>query len=96
MYTLRIIEEKRDNDNVPFEQVIENHELGSSYTKIKKGVSKEFDTIMKDLFPEESKLEVESLVCGENEKVFFILSRTILRNNAYFIMTDSGKTFERL
>ena len=96
MYTLRIIEETRENENVAFEQVIENHELGSAYSKIEKGHSKEFHSIMRDSFPDESKADVKSLICGENEKVFFILENNSLRNNAYFIMTDSGKTFERL
>jgi hypothetical protein len=96
MYTLRIIEETREDKNIPFEQVIENHELGSSYSKIKKGISSEFDQITKDLFPNEDTIDVESIICGENEKVFFILSKTETRNNAYFIMTDSGKTFEKL
>ena len=96
MYTLRIIEEKRENENVPFEQVIENHELGSSYSKIKNGVSKEFEEITKGLFPEEDTTDVELIICGENEKVFYILSKTPTRNNAYFIMSECGKTFEKL
>lgn len=96
MYTLRIIEETRENEKFPFEQVIENFELGNSYSRIKKGCSKEFDSIIKKNFPLESTEEVESIICGENEKVFFIYEITELRNNAYFIMTDSGKTLERL
>jgi len=96
MYTLRIIEEVRENEKLPFEQVIENFELGLSYTKIEKGCSKEFSRIMKDLFPSESDLEIESLIIGENEKVFFVFKATSLRNNSYFIMTESGKTLERL
>ena len=96
MYTLRIIEETRENVNEPFDQVIEDHELGDSNTRIKKGSSKEFDSIMKEMYPEESKNEIEYLVIGSNEKIFFVLKRTKLRNNAYFIMTDSGRTLTRL
>ena len=96
MYTLRIIEETRENENAPFEQVIENHELGNAYTKLKKGSTTEFDSVMKKLFPEESGAEVNTLICGENEKVFFILQNTPLRENGYFIMSENGQTFERL
>ena len=96
MYTLRIIEETREDVNSPFQQVIENHELGSSYSKIKKGVSKEFEEITKGLFPNEDVSEVESVICGENENVFFVMANSETRNNSYFIMGDSGKTFEKL
>lgn len=96
MYTLRIIEEVRENQNEPFQQVIENFELGSSYSRIKKGATKEFDQIMADQFPEQDKSEVESLLCSENGWTFFIYSNTPNRVFSYFIMTESGKTFERI
>jgi hypothetical protein len=96
MYTLRIIEETRPDTGSMFNQVIENHELGSSYSKLEKGKTKEFTRIMGELFPKESPEEVESLICAENEKVFFIMERTQLRENTYFIMSDNGKTFEKL
>ena len=96
MYTLRIIKESRENVNLPFQQVIENHELGDSYSKIKKGSSKEFEEITKGLFPNEDVSEVESVICGKNEKTFFVMKTTETRNNAYFIMGDSGRTFEKI
>jgi len=95
MYTLRIIEESRENEKVPFEQVVENFELGCSYSKIQKGISKEFDELTK-LWTEEEKKNVKSIICGQNETLFFVYDNTINRNNAYFIMGDSGKTFEKL
>jgi len=95
MYTLRIIEETREDEKSPFEQVIENFELGGSYSIIKKGSSREFDEQLKD-WPSEDKSQIESIVCGQSGVQFFIFIPTMKRNNTYFIMTDSGKTFERL
>lgn len=95
MYTLRIIEETRENEKVPFESVIENFELGESYSHIKKGCSKEFEELLKD-WPAEDQLNVESIICGNNGTTFFVCSNNINRNYSYFIMTESGKTFERL
>ena len=96
MYTLRIIEEVRKSKDQPFEQVIENFEIGDAYTVIKKGSSSEYSDIVRRLFPEEDDSDVDKIVCGENRKTFFAYVKTDLRNHAYFIMTESGKTFERL
>ena len=101
MFALRIIEETRENENEPFEQVIENFEVGKSYSVIKKGITKEFDRIMDEQFPEIDKADISALLCIEkgDEKlgnVFFIWPKTSLRVYSYFIMTESGKTFEKL
>ena len=95
MYTLRIIEETRYNENDAFEQVIENFELGKAYSRVNNG-TKEFDKIMMDLYPEWNKDEVLSIISGENEDEFFILKNNDFRQHTYFIMTESGKTFEKL
>lgn len=99
MYTLRIIEEERDNENLPFDQVIENFEIGKSYSVIRKGKSKEFDAIL-ETYEGVNKEEIDAILCVErmydNNNVFFIYHPTALRQNHYFVMTDSGKTFERL
>lgn len=96
MYTLRIIEETRENETDPFEQVIENFELGNSYSRIRSR-TKEFNRIVEDLYSEESDIdEIESIICAENEKIFFIEKNETNRVFSYFIMTDSGKTFEKL
>jgi len=104
MFTLRIIEETRENENAPFEQVIENHSLGKSYAKLKQGVTKEFDIEVERLKDElkedwpktDVKNDVDSLICGQNGEVFFIMKETPLKRYDYFIMTENGKTFERL
>lgn len=96
MFALRIIEEERENKNAPFQQVIENFELGSSYSKIKKGSTKEFDKLIKEKFPDTDKNGIESLICAENGHTFFIEDNTENKVYSYFIMTESGKTFERL
>ena len=95
MYTLRIIEETRENEKAPFEQVIENFELGGSYTQIHKGCSNEFDRITKENQGGDTD-GIRAVLCGENEKVFFIMKNSKNMVFSYFIMTDSGKTFERL
>jgi hypothetical protein len=96
MFALRIIEETRKNKNVPFEQVIENFELGSSYSKLKSGATNEFDLFMEENYPETDKSTVESLICGRNGDVYFIERNTENKQFSYFIMTESGQTFERL
>ena len=82
MYTLRIIEETRENENVPFEQVIENFEIGSSYSVIKKGCSKEFDSILED-YPDANKEKISALLCVERRdergNVFFLFQKTAER-----------------
>jgi len=95
MYTLRIIEETREDEKSPFEQVIENFELGSSYSIIRKGFSHEFDEIMKEWSGVLSE-NVIAILKAENGKEFHIIKNNELRNYAYFVMTDSGKTLERL
>lgn len=96
MFVLRIIEEERKNTSAPFEQIIENFELGSAYTRLKKNSTSEFDVLMKEYYPETSKDDIDSIICGENGVRFFVVCDTELKTHAYFIMTESGKTFERL
>ena len=99
MYTLRIIEETRDNENLPFDQVIENFEIGKSYSIIRKDKSKEFDAIL-STYEGIDKEEIAAILCVErmydDNNVFFIYHPTALKQYHYFVMTDSGKTFERL
>lgn len=95
MYTLRIIEETRENEKSPFEQVIKNFELGKAYTKIEKGCSSEFDRIVKENAGGDIN-GIRAVVCGENELVFFIMNNNKNMTYSYFIMTESGKTLERL
>ena len=96
MFTLRIIEETRGSENDPFEQVIENFEVGYSYSILKKGDTKEFDQLMRREYPESEIESIESLLCTEQGRVFFIWTPTKLQVYSYFIMSEGGKTFERL
>lgn len=99
MFVLRIIEETRENEKAPFEQVITNYEIGKSYSVIRKGISKEFDAIIES-FPGSVKEEISAVLCVDKKyddnNVFFVMAPTETKKCAYFIMTDSGKTFERL
>jgi hypothetical protein len=96
MFALRIIEETRENENAPFEQVIENFALGNSYAVLKKGATREFDEEMKASHPDVKTDDIRVLLCAENGLHFHLKKETILSRQDYFIMTESGKTFERL
>ena len=103
MYTLRIIEEIRENENVPFGQVIENHLLGKSYATLKRNLTPEFGEELKRLqielgnnFPNIDLGGIETIVCGSNNDQFFIVKDTPLVRHDYFIMSSNGETFERL
>jgi hypothetical protein len=96
MFTLRIIEETRENEQMPFEQVIENFSVGESYSILKKGSTKEFEEVMKRMYPEKKLAEVSALLCTETGREFFIEYNNPLRQYSYFVMTENGKTFERL
>lgn len=92
MYTLRIIEETRKNEKSPFVQVIRNFNLGSSYSTCTDG-SVEFDKIVSD-FPKDN--VIRKIVIDSKCLEHTVLSNNELRNYSYFIMTENGKTFERL
>jgi len=99
MFILRIIEEIRRDVDQPFEQVITNYEVGKAYSVIKKGISKEFDAILES-YPEAIKQDISAMLCVDKKydenNVFFIMNPTEIKKYSYFIMTESGKTFERL
>ena len=96
MFVLRIVQEERENVNSPFQQVIENFELGIAYTKLEKGLTSEFNQIMSEEYPEEKIDNVKAIVCGQNGFKFFIERNTELKQRHYFIMTESGQSFERI
>lgn len=90
MYTLRIIEETCVNETNPFQQIISNHELGNAYSVF----GKETDRY-KDEVPDDMKPKVKMLIVGVVDS-FWVLLNSENETFSYFIMTDSGKTFERL
>ena len=96
MFILRIVQEDRKARIAPFEQIIENFELGDAYTRLKKDCTSEFDELMSREFPDFNKESIESIICGQNGYKFFIESDTEFKQRSYFIMTERGQTFERL
>lgn len=86
MYTLRIVEKNG---------IVSNHYLGNSYARIKKDVCKMFSDIIDSEYPGIETKDIDSLITGMNGDTFFIYKEETT-DNQYFIMTDSGKTFERL
>ena len=95
MYTLRIIEETREREKEPFEQVIKNFELGSFYQIARRGCTSKFDELLKEQ-PEHLRHIIRMFVVGIGGNAMPILSKTETVQCEYFVMTENGKTFERL
>ncbi len=95
MYTLRIIKEEKFAKDEPFEQITENRILGNWYKVIKKGISREFYERSKDL-PEVLAEHAFALILSERQPAFFIFNDKEMLKRTYYIMTESGKTFEKL
>ena len=95
MYTLRVIIESRSNEKKPFDQVIDNYSLGNSYRIAKKGISKQFAEGIKE-FPEVDDEDVRAVIFSEKQTTWFIRNGNDNTKYSYFIMTENGKTFERL
>jgi len=97
MFVFRLIQETRESDSKPFEQVIENHELGTSYALLKKGETKEFEKVLSnEKYAEFDKTNVRAVICGDNGSELFVEDRTELENNTYYILNDRGEVFEQL
>lgn len=96
MYTLRVIEETRKDEKSPFSQIIRNHELGSSYSKIVKEHNlTEFNHLIEEhTFFEKDR--IIAIIDGGNGEIFPIYDNTENERNNYFVMTENGKTFERI
>jgi hypothetical protein len=95
MYTLRVIIEERQDASRKFEKVIDNYALGNSYRVAKKGASKQFEEGIKE-FSEESENGVKAVLFSEKEQTWFIMESSENVKYSYFIMTESGQTFEKL
>ena len=95
MYTLRLIEEFKVDGKLPWQQSVSNFELGNGYT-----LFKGFHPILlkaRDGFEDvETKEKLLCLIHGENKREFNIWNSDEHTKRTYFIMTDSGQTFERL
>lgn len=95
MFTLRSIEEKKEDD-YSFEQVTSNHYLGKSYTRLVNGMTTEFDAVMKEQFPHVNKNSIESIICSDLGDIFFIEKSEKNKIYSYYIMTENGRTFEKI
>lgn len=94
MYTLRSID-----DN----QGVSNHSLGDFYSKVDRLNNPErFSELFKNVFNEKSDYEKKSVPSTTDEIVTaFIISNNdyiipIYSSHSNYIMTESGKTFERI
>lgn len=115
MFILRIIERTHSSE-APYSDLVDNYELGSSYRKIEKHQSIEFDNLLDSLFDREAaedlhcgKDDVLAIITGDNGDSYFILNESkgakfgeVSKASSYsytyknYIMTDTGKTFEKL
>lgn len=96
MYTLRIIEEKRENEKASFEQIIKNFEMGTSYTRVERECGGSvFNNLIKD-YPECVKSTIRAFLIFGNGETYPISQDDNNHHWLYFIMTDSGKTLERI
>lgn len=96
MYTLRIIEETRQNVSDPFQQEIKNFEIGCFYSVVRKGHSEKFNKLIKEKHIGTPTEGVRAIICDQKEWDFFVFEDTELKRTSYFIMTESGKTFEKI
>lgn len=96
MFILRIIEKTRKSADKPFATIIENFELGDAYSVIPNN-SDEYSTIGSEELPDFDLSKGTALICGSNEKAIYVIEKDDDNNEfQYYIMSDSGKTFERL
>lgn len=95
MYTLRIIEEIRADEKSPFSQITRNISLGDSYILVCRGHSPLFDEEVKD-YPEHVIDKIRAVILYGAGKSYPIQSNEPNNVASYYIMTETGKTFERL
>lgn len=94
-WALRIIDESRKDKDSKFEKVPENYLLGASYAVLRKEDTSEFEEKMKE-YPEYDSKDIQGIVCGHNGVEIFLVESTETRRYSYYIMTENGKTYERL
>ena len=96
MFTLRVLEEKREDVKLPFESVVSNYELGSSYSVIKSG-TEEFKRNLIGRYPDliEDK-RISSIICSDKGDILFIMKNNEYNEYTHYIMNENGGTFERI
>ena len=82
MYTLRTIQE---------DEVIINEEIGDHYTLVRAGTPKFNEWIDLAIKCKDSQKKCVAIIHGP--KAYY---RPIYSGNGYYVMTDEGKTFERI
>ena len=96
MFALRLMISEMSEDSSRSEESIENHELGDAYCLFRRG-TKLFNEILNSKeYGDYDKSRITQIVRGDNGVEFFIEENTKKRQISYFIMSESGKTFEKL
>jgi len=96
MYSFRVIEESRANEKAPFETIPTTYGIGGFYSVLKKGSTGKFEEKMKKDYPEFKINEIRGIVVGANGVELFLMEDSVNNKAAYFIMTDTGSTLEKL
>lgn len=96
MFILRTIEETREDEKAQWSQFVSNLELGNCYT-VHYPESKFFIPLLQSEFPDEDIKNVRAIITpGSSTQLLLLTMNTETLRHEYFIMTDSGRTFERL
>jgi len=94
MFILRTIEETRENENAQWTSHVTNLELGDCYTLFYRD-SKEFAPLLESHGENVGDIRIILISEAQRQGIFLMGNTETVRHN-YFIMTDTGKTFERL
>jgi hypothetical protein len=95
MYTLRIIEEVREDEKSPFTSSRLNIELGKSYRVLTPESGSDFFGHISHL-PEHEQKNTLAVIIDNYGEVHRLINNTLNLRWNYFIMTDTGSTLERL
>lgn len=98
MYTLRMIRKKLDKELHELSRGETNINLGNSYSVIKNTNADEFFNQVKEDYPDIDTQKVRVIVNDENNFAWFLdfIQPKTEYVEEFFIMTENGKTFERL
>lgn len=96
MFALRVIKEFRSDKESPYEQEITNIALGTFYINVSRESTNKFNELLEQIQRQKESKEIRMIITGQNNVNLLIRENTENIRYTYFIMTDSGTTFEKL
>lgn len=94
MFVLRRISEELVGGEIGV--VITNNELGDSYKKYVKEITPVFYDVCKMYYGDLITDKVSAVIVGGNGTTHLVYSSNMKKMNDAYIMTEGGKTFEKL